>query len=237
MEHIDGWLHESVMHYVKQIDQIQKDKDITGHVVEIGVHHGKFFIPLALLNPNQQFCNIAVDLFSKQEENISQSGRGNEEIFNFHCNNNNVKNVVAIAANSLNLTPEPFTLENTGVRLFSVDGGHFKKEVMNDLILSASSIVDEGVIIVDDFQHPGWDDVFSTTLQFLKEQTDFKPFLMGGNKLFLCKKHCILYDNLSQTLTWNQYKQMVIMTSEARQLLKAQTLFQLYPTVQLFEEN
>lgn len=234
MKNIDGWLHESVMHYVGQISEIQRSAGINGHVVEIGVHHGKFFIPMALLNKTG--TNIAVDLFENQEENVSQSGKGNLNMFNSHCEEYKVPNVVIISGNSLTLTAEPFCLDGTGVRLFSVDGGHFEKEVMNDLNIAKNCLLSGGVIIVDDFQHPGWDDVFTTTMQFLKNNPGIKPFLMGGNKLFLCHEDVTLYDNLRNTLTWNQYNQINAPYASGAQMLKAKTLFQLYP-VQLFEET
>lgn len=235
-KHIDGWLHDSVMDYVKQIDEIQKELKVKGNIAEIGVHHGKFFIPLAQLN--KEGINIAADLFENQEENISQSGKGDSNAFFKNCKDFEIKNVLSIKENSLNLTAEDFVINQEQIRIFSVDGGHFTKEVLNDLDIAIHSLALGGVIIVDDFQHPGWDDVFSATLKYLFDNKSVVPFLMGGNKLFLVgSTYLEYYQNLKGTLTWEDYKKTVIMSSEARQLLKVQTLYGMFPNVQLFPEN
>lgn len=231
---IEGWLHLPVMSFVEQINKIQEENNVVGSIAEIGVHHGKFFIPLALLDPNG--TNIAIDLFDDQHENISQSGKGNLDVFLYHCQNFGLSSPKILKGNSLNMTPKQLTINNQLIRIISVDGGHLKHEVQNDLILATNCLHENGVIIVDDFQHPGWDDVFSTTIWFIV-YSYYKPFLMGGNKLFLCRKDCDLYNNLQNTLTEEQYKATVLMQSEARQLLKTQTLLQLFPDTQLFAEN
>jgi hypothetical protein len=236
-DNIQGWLHKTVMDYVNQIDEIQKANNEVGNIVEIGVHHGKFFIPLAKLNTNDKTLNIAIDLFENQEENISNSGCGNFEMFNKWCVFYEVKNLHIISKNSLNLDYLDLQPNNLKSRIFSVDGGHFTKEVENDLYLAQNTISDNGVIIVDDFQHPMWDDVFVSTFKFLLNNKEIKPFLMGGDKLFLCKSDCNLYDNLTHLLDITKYHSNLLPHHDHRQSLKIRTMLLLYPSIQLFNEN
>jgi len=235
MKEIQGWLHKTVMNYVEQINNIQVKNGIKGNVVEIGIHHGKFFIPLAKLNSDGY--NIAVDLFENQDENISRSGHGNKDIFLQHCFDHRLQNLRIISKNSMHLSENDFTTGNQKVRFFSVDGGHFTPEVLNDLYLAEKSLHDDGVIIVDDFQHPIWDDVFISTIKYLKENDELEPFLIGGNKLFLCKKKCKLYKNMHQTLSWEQYNNFLRTDYAERQSLKVRTANLLFPDLQYFHEN
>lgn len=230
---VDGWLYPQVLDFIEQINDIHNNKGIQGNVVEIGVHHGKFFIPLVLIANAHK--NIAIDLFDKQEENISHSGLGNLTAFKENCNRLNVKNVKIISGNSLRLKKYDIITDNEPIRLFSVDGGHSAIEVANDLKLAAECMCFDGVIIMDDVVHVGWDPVFCETLKFALE-TEFKPFLMGGNKLFLSKNK-LLYKDFDNVLSEEEYYETTIKTSEERQLLKAKTFITLFPEIKLFSET
>lgn len=66
---VEGWLDSRAMNYLKLIYKVTGIPDIHGGVLEIGVHHGKFFIPLnALASPGS--ISVALDLFEDQYLNI-----------------------------------------------------------------------------------------------------------------------------------------------------------------------
>ena len=48
--------------------------------MEIGVHHGQFFIALNQLIPSN-FTSYAIDVFDNQQLNIDKSGEGNKSKF------------------------------------------------------------------------------------------------------------------------------------------------------------
>jgi hypothetical protein len=81
-------------------------------------------------------------------------------------------------------------LEQVGsVRFFSVDGGHWKSIVQNDLILAEKTLSAEGIIALDDYCRSEWPDVTcGYTLWRNDTKSDIIPFAVGSNKLYLCRK-------------------------------------------------
>lgn len=143
--------------------------------------------------------------------------------------------------NSADLGKHPNILKwkNKGVRMFSVDGGHNYDEVLNDLAVAYLTSLNEGVIIVDDFQHMGWDGVFNGTMEFLKGEFDgpytkFVPLAIGGNKLFLVREDAKdLYKDL-KGLTEEEYFKTVNNTLTDK---KVRAIIENYPGVVLFPEQ
>lgn len=72
------------------------------------------------------------------------------------------------------------------IRLFSVDGGHTSHITQCDLETVSNSLVDGGVIILDDYFNAAWPGVSEGTNRFfiLGNKTGIIPFAIGGNKVF-----------------------------------------------------
>lgn len=190
-EAMEGWCTRDVFLQMEHVNLAQKNNNVIGNVAEIGVHHGRFFLFLLYLQKDKEYA-IGVDIFENQKENISQSGGGSliSLVHNYvNCLAAKMR-ICLVKDNSLNLSkcPNLFTFNNLLVRIFSVDGGHSAVEVTNDLNLAHLVMHDSGVIIVDDYQHCGWDDVFSATNSWLSTHQEYIPFMIGGNKLFICRK-------------------------------------------------
>jgi len=190
-EAMQGWCSRDVFLQMEHVNLAQKNNNVIGNVAEIGVHHGRFFLFLAYLQKEKEYA-IGVDIFENQKENVSQSGEGSlvSLVGNLVNSQPTKMRICIVKENSLNLRKFPglFTFNLLPVRLFSVDGGHNAPEVLNDLKIADTVLHDAGVIIVDDYQHCGWNDVFNTTNTWLAEHSEYIPFMIGGNKLFICKK-------------------------------------------------
>ncbi len=182
---VNGWMQPDVVRILRVLSKHQGSLSVDGHVVEIGVHHGKLFIPLQLVS-SPEAKSLAIDVFDDQDLNVDQSGRGNHGRF--------VQNVarwgrpealVVRQADSTTVTPAQIA-EDTGgpIRFFSVDGGHTREIVRSDMALAASSIVPGGVIIADDVFNDQWPGVIQGTLDFLDTTHDVVPFAIGFNKVF-----------------------------------------------------
>lgn len=76
---VDGWLARCDGEIFARLLEAQLSNGMTGAIVEIGVHHGKSFIPMALSNDGR-LC-YAIDIFGRQELNTDISGCGDREIF------------------------------------------------------------------------------------------------------------------------------------------------------------
>lgn len=232
ISHLDGWLEPQVLPMVEQINKLQTT--LYGNIAEIGIHHGKFFIPLASCLKKSEY-GFAIDLFEKQSENISQSGAGNLSQFSTNLAAFLPETPICILKeNSLNVKKTFFsTLNSYQIRLFSIDGGHHYREVENDLAMASSVLHTHGIIIVDDFQHIEWNDVYQATLYFLKHN-DYLPVAMGGNKLLLCNTASVNFYQSLKGLTQDEYFKTII--NDATKM-KTNSIVEKYPHIVLFPEQ
>ena len=201
---IDGWYAWSVLNpMLCELDNVQHEKSDIGAIGEIGIHHGRMFIPMLHLLKSDEI-GTAIDLFDNQEENIDNSGKGSFVEFWNNCKvylpSSTVDRIHTVNVNSKCLRAEDFSHR---YRLFSIDGGHTCETVMSDLELVVQIMTEYGVIIVDDFWHTGYEGVWQATSLFLgRATTNWAPFYVsalcnGSNKLMLCrKKHVDMFFNM-----------------------------------------
>jgi hypothetical protein len=166
------------------------DINKTGGVMEIGVHHGQFYMMLnALTKITDQ--SYAVDVFENQSLNIDRSGNGSKELFQANLKNVDVhkgQNTCVIQGDSTDTKLE--LVKNIGpgtLRFISIDGGHTANHTINDLKLANELISNEGVVILDDITHYFWLGVMEGTVKFLQNSPTLVPFAIGQNKLYLSK--------------------------------------------------
>jgi hypothetical protein len=163
--------------------------DINKHhgVMEIGVHHGQFFIALnSIVDP--QFSSVAVDVFERQDLNIDFSGEGDRNIFENNLLQYDVhqgKNVIIAEGDSTD--HRTFDQLPTAYRYISVDGGHTIEHVINDMQLAATFIANEGVVIVDDYFNHWWPSVTEGIFKYMSMTPTLVPFMSTPNKLWFCK--------------------------------------------------
>jgi hypothetical protein len=196
---IDGWNDHGAFTALEILDDAQSDYGVRGHVCEIGVHEGQYFFAMALLT-NENELYIAIDVFDDQHRNIDHSGKASLQRFKEntlkHVGNHDKTcvNLLVVKTDSLRLTPEMLGLQImnrgkkylNGIRLMSVDGGHTRTHVLNDLKLAEKSIVDGGVVILDDFMNPKWPGVTEGAHIYCSDPySRLIPFAYGNKKLYL----------------------------------------------------
>jgi Methyltransferase domain len=182
---VTGFSHPEILLVLDVLNAAQRAKQVCGAVAEIGVHHGKLFIGLSLLQPPGD-KSVAIDIFGDQELNIDNSGRGDFERFE-----NNVKvwssmdDVVVHQGDSTKLEPAKLReLAGGDIRLFSVDGGHTNEIVFSDMRLAEATLAGGGIVIADDVFNEYWPGVATGTLRYLLNGAKLAPFLIGFNKVF-----------------------------------------------------
>src|SRR5262245_14469380 len=133
---VEGWLGIGALGLTIEISERQQRQSIRGGVGEIGVHHGRYFIALALLRQAGERA-VAIDVFEDQHLNVDWSGRGDQEILlaNLHRHDVDMTGVVLHKADSLTMGSDELLRLSSGegFRLFSVDGGHQVGNVVHDL--------------------------------------------------------------------------------------------------------
>lgn len=186
---IEGWVHPRMLSVLEAIDAIQTELGARGGALEIGVHHGRFFMPLNAMVRTGEGKSFAVDLFEKQALNIDDSGRGNLTKFQENMAAHDVHkgaNVTCIAEDSTRLPVSVMeTLRANPAKIISVDGGHTVEHTINDLELAAEIVSDSGMVILDDIMNPRWCGVIEGVICFLQRRPTLWPVFIGFNKLCL----------------------------------------------------
>jgi Methyltransferase domain len=182
---VTGFLQPEILAVLDVLNRAQRKKQVTGAIAEIGVHHGKLFIGLRLLQrPGEK--SVAIDIFGDQDLNVDGSGHGDVEKFE-----NNVRlwasmdDVVVQQGDSTKLAPGTVCdLAGGEIRFFSVDGGHTDEIVYSDMRLAEATLAEGGIVIADDVFNEYWPGVATGTLRYLADGATLVPFLIGFNKVF-----------------------------------------------------
>jgi hypothetical protein len=185
------------------LSRIQAAHGVFGAVGEIGVHHGHFWLALALTARVGEKLFVA-DLFEDQSKNIDNSGMGSRTKFQEALALFGLDLSMADVRSGLSYKlPINYAGENKqGFRLFSVDGGHTAEVAYSDISWTACNIVSGGIIAVDDHWHPYWPAVTDAIYRYFAcGSVQLYPFLVvdaPNQKLYLTTKshHQIYYDAL-----------------------------------------
>ncbi len=187
---VNGWLQRVDAEIIGSILTFQGQNNIRGSCAEIGVHHGKSFIPLCMtLKADEQA--LCIDLFEDQEKNLDSSGKGDFNAFKKNMEKHDIdfSRIRVLKGSSEDVKSDDILAQVGPVRFFSVDGGHWKSIVQNDLALAEKALSTEGVIALDDYCRAEWPGVtYAYTIWQNDTESDIIPFAVGSNKLYLCRK-------------------------------------------------
>jgi len=189
---VKGWLLPGAIKMLVALAKTQNIDGVKGNVGEIGVHHGRLLILLALLARNSEKA-VAIDLFGDQERNVDQSGKGDLNQFQENLRRHaHSCNVVIHQGDSTELTATALLELGGGVfRLFSVDGGHTPGITAHDLTTAEGALASGGIIILDDCFNEKWPGVSEGLFRYFSEaKPNLVPFATGGNKTLFCRPEC-----------------------------------------------
>lgn len=192
---VQGWMQTEVLTMLTAVDAGQRAEGVGGAVAEIGVHRGKLFIGLKLLQQGEETA-VAVDVFDDQDLNVDNSGKGDYQRFLKNVERwSSIDGLVVHQGDSTRLEPEHLVdLARSTVRMFSVDGGHTEQIVASDMRLAEETLAEGGVVVADDVFNPAWPGVAVGTLRYLDGGGALVPFVIGYNKvLFSRPEFCHQY--------------------------------------------
>lgn len=187
---VDGWLSRLDAELIGLVSAAQSGRGVTGAVGEIGVHHGRLFILMALgLGAGERA--FAVDIFGEQELNVDLSGEGDEARFRANLARFAIAEdrVAVLRGSSLDVRwPDIERQVGQAARLFSVDGGHTALITANDLAIADAGLVEDGVAVLDDYFNEEFPEVSQGMCQHrLVDGGRLVPFAIGDNKLLLAR--------------------------------------------------
>ena len=186
-DQIEGWFQPGAAQIFALINHVQQAAGVKGCLFEIGVHQGRSTVLLGMMTNFMEAETLSVcDVFDVQEQNVTQSGRGNKDIL--------INNLISYCGSLdfLKIYEKPsgeLTLSDTGnqCRFFHIDGGHSADETYHDLHLAVQAIAQSGIVVLDDYFNQQWPGVSEGASRFLTENTNkLVPLAIGFNKLFLC---------------------------------------------------
>ena len=185
---VEGWCEQKLFDVISLLDSVEINK--AGGCLEIGVHHGKFYI---LLNSviNESFKSFALDVFENQSLNIDGSGCGNLEAFKHNLikyDRHKGSNTEIVIGDSTDLkVMSLFDDKRAHFRFISIDGGHTAEHTVSDLRLSNELIANDGIVILDDILNYHWLGVIEGAVSFLNQKPTLVPIAIGFNKLIFSK--------------------------------------------------
>lgn len=184
MKKVQGYLTALDARLIATLLSCQDKSNIEGHLGEIGVHHGRLFLMLALARRSGE-RSLGIDLF--EDDAISQhKGRDRALFVNARRLGIKLSESEIYKTSSLDLQAADILARTTGpVRFWSVDGGHLYQHVENDLRLAERTLAPEGIIAADDFFNLRWVNVTFAIYDFIRKSTATIPFAITGKKLYL----------------------------------------------------
>ena len=185
-EKISGWVNFETFYAIWLFVQFQYRhlQNIDGAIGEIGVHRGKLTSYIYLMRHRDTRQKLfAVDTFEKKSLNIDSSGNGDRAEFLQNVQkyaNVSANEIILYEGSSMDLNPylsninegKKFWSQQFGknsCQLVSIDGGHTTFLTYSDLCLISNSLVDGGIVMVDDIDHPDWLGVRDGVIQCLAE--------------------------------------------------------------------
>jgi hypothetical protein len=193
---IEGMILPSSAYISGALAHIQTRNGYGGNVVEIGVYHGKHLAGLATsLRPGEKA--IAVDIFEDQELNQDRRTYAEggfetalrsltqdafEKNMSTYCPEASVR---IFNRSSLEISASDLMVDGEKVRFFSVDGGHTREVLLNDLRLAEETLAPHGIVSIDDIMNEDWPGVITGTVQYFDGDTNLRPVAFIANKL-LC---------------------------------------------------
>ena len=192
VEEIHGWfVYKEIVPLLEIVNKNQKH----GNILEIGVHHGKSFIPMVTLLRENEIA-YAVDVFEDQEFNYDNSGHGSSKklkdnlrkVFNDKDINSKVK---MIKEDSTKLTSSNYLSysNNKKYRIISIDGCHTSTATLIDLNNAIKILSDDGIIILDDYFNKQWPGVKFGIDKFLEKNNEYRLVYLNANKFVFCHRN------------------------------------------------
>jgi hypothetical protein len=205
---VKGWVELQTLDVLRTLSEAQDGAGVEGAVAEIGVHHGKLFIALQLLN-RPGAPAVAIDVFDEQALNVDGSGRGDRERFEANVRRwSDWSSVVVKQGDSTNLTGQDVRdLTGGAVRLFSVDGGHTEEIVLADMRTAEQAMAPGGIVVADDVFNAEWPSVSVGTLRYLNFGGSLVPFAIGFNKVYFTDPdHASAYRDVLRRTYGNRWR-------------------------------
>jgi len=189
VEKIPGFFNYDDAQHFQLALRMQALMGVTGDLLEIGSWKGRsasfmsFFV-----QPGERL--IISDVFSQPASDVYSEYPSVEDVKTNIIKINpdiNSSQLMFLEGNSSSMKLPT----DVKLRCAHVDGGHAFQECYQDLINIAPRVIRNGIVVVDDYDHPDWPEVKPATDTWLKEYRQFRILgelnrnVAKGKKLYL----------------------------------------------------
>jgi hypothetical protein len=171
----EGWFSDQSAALFDIFLDFQREQNIVGDFIEIGVYKGRSALMSALhLGDDEVFHLIDISSYLKETEKelapiLGQRGKFYQQ-------------------RSELLTAEVLGLTKYSARWIHIDGDHTGRAVWNDLSLCEPLLSDDGIIILDDFFNVAYPQITEATFAFLSAYPySLKLILTASHKAYLAR--------------------------------------------------
>src|SRR5688572_19076556 len=179
-DRIEGWFSPDAALMLMAYNEVITAHEVTGDVLEIGVHHGLSAIALSAMR-NDGARLVAIDLF----EQLQDKNNRPHFVRNMTAFFGDLGFVRSIAAPSSTLGPADV---GDGYAFCHVDGGHTATETYKDLDLCSRILAPGGLLALDDYFNPAFPGVCEGAVKFwLDHDGAVTPVAAGFNKVLFQK--------------------------------------------------
>ncbi len=180
---IDGWFGKGAVAIWDALLCFQRAQRVRGHMLEIGVWHGKSAALLAMHgDPNTRLHLVDYKLQRSHVERAIAAANPSPDL-----------DVRTIEGDSRSLHIHPVIAECFQAhRWIHIDGEHSARAVTNDLAIANSLLSPEGIVVVDDFFSWMYPQVTEAVFRYVRNcPDDLALFLCGFNKAYLARPHFV----------------------------------------------
>ena len=176
---VDGFFMPLAMATWDFLFKAQKDLDVPGGMLEIGVFQGKSAILSAL------YMAVEEPAFFLDLHDVSEARK--------RIMSAKPHNAYFLTMNSANALRDAQLADQKGaLRWIHIDGEHTGYATANDLLTAEYLLSDRGIICVDDFFSFKYPQLTAAVYRFLLERPfSFKMFLASANKCYICRAGAI----------------------------------------------
>lgn len=180
---IPGWLEQGAAIRTLDMLEFQEDSGVTGSLLEIGVHAGRYFSILVRSAARTNARVVGIDLFGDPSVDMVKQ-------LIAPVLGSSQATVILVQAHSTELDAASLLGHlNDRARFISIDGSHRCHDVFWDLRLAEQVVAPAGIVAVDDFINPVAFGVNEAVHRFFAQPRRLVPWAYIGNKLFLCQAH------------------------------------------------
>lgn len=176
---LPGWLKRSDFLLLRGIDELQKRRDLSGDILEIGAFGGRSAILLGYLLHRDETL-VVCDLFGEAAAKNLPSAVSPRRVFEENYLSWHSSLPTILQCSSLEL---PDRLPAGSFRLIHIDGSHAYDVVKADIQTARTLLAEGGIVVLDDYLNRKFPEVAAAVWEAVATK-ELMPLCLTGGKMY-----------------------------------------------------